>query len=68
MEKKFIKYIENYYILDNKFNICKEILLKYKFAKKRFDDSNFVLRIDEIAKQDEEIKKIKKQLNDIFKI
>ena len=69
VEKDFIKYIEDYYTLDNKFNICKEIILKNKFAKKRFDDSNFNdLRIDEIIERDNKIEEIKKQLNDIFKI
>lgn len=70
MEKKIINYIEKYYDINHKFNICKEIVDNNKLTKKKLEKyNNFnALGIDEIIKQDEEIKEIKKELNEIFKI
>ena len=68
MEKKFIKYIENYYILQHEYKIYKEVLGTYKAEKKLSKYNLKALGIDEIAKQEEKIEEIKKQLNDIFKI
>ena len=68
VEKKIIKYIEDYFILQHEYKIYKEVLKTYKAEKKLSKYNLNVLGIDEIIEQDNNIEEIKKQLNDIFKI
>ena len=68
VEKKIIKYIEHYFILNHEYKIYKEVLGTYKAEKKLSKYNLNALGIDEITEQDNKIEKIKKYLNDIFKI
>ena len=68
VEEDFIKYIENYFILNHEYKIYKEVLGTYKAEKKLSKYNLNALGIDEIIEQDNKIEEIKKQLNEIFKI
>ena len=68
VEEDFIKYVENYFILQHKNNIYKEVLGTYKSSGKKLDEVKLnTLGIDEITEKDNKIEEIKKQLNDILK-
>ena len=68
VEEDFIKYIENYFILNHEYKIYKEVLGTYKAEKKLSKYNLNALGIDEIIEQDNKIEEIKKYLNEIFKI
>ena len=68
VEEDFIKYIENYFILNHEYEIYKKVLGTYKAEKKLSKYNLNALGIDEIIEQDNKIEEIKKYLNEIFKI